>query len=98
MTLSETLISTLIRLFGSGWTMAEGGAATPRGAETERGSAQTLPDFSQVDVDQNLSISPTEAQAVPGLVEAFAQVDTNQRRCAKPGRIHSNTGGFGGRD
>lgn len=63
MKLSQTLIPTLILLSGSGWVMAQ------------EESTQTLPSFSQVDADRDGGISATEAQAVPGLVETFAQVD-----------------------
>ncbi|MGH8611405.1 MAG: EF-hand domain-containing protein [Gammaproteobacteria bacterium] len=65
MKLSKTLIPALILLVSSGWTMAE------------EESVETLPRFSQVDTDQNGGISKTEASQVPGLVEAFAQVDIN---------------------
>lgn len=65
MTLSKTLIPALILLSGSGGAMA---------AEE---SIETMPSFSQVDADQNGGISTTEAQAVHGLVEVFAQADFN---------------------
>lgn len=65
MTLVKTLIPAPILLFGWGWTMAE------------EESAETLPRFSQVDTDQDGGFSKTEAEAVPGLVEVFAQGDIN---------------------
>lgn len=40
-------------------------------------SIETMPSFSQVDADQNGGTSTTEAQAVHGLVEVFAQADFN---------------------
>lgn len=65
MTLTKTLIPALIVLTGSGWAMA---------ADE---SVETIPRFSQVDVDQDGGISKTEASQVPGLVEVFAQADIN---------------------
>jgi hypothetical protein len=59
------LISALILITGSGWALA---------AEE---STEPLPNFSEVDADQNGGISQTEASQVPGLVEAFAAVDVN---------------------
>jgi EF hand len=69
MIVSKTFIPALILLFGAGWAMAEEGM-------TEEGE-QRLPNFNQVDADRNGVISPGEASQVPGLVEAFAQVDLN---------------------
>ncbi|MGH8656167.1 MAG: hypothetical protein ACREYE_30065 [Gammaproteobacteria bacterium] len=65
MTLTKILIPALIVLTDSGWAVA---------ADE---SVETIPRFSQVDVDQDGGISKTEASQVPGLVEVFAQADIN---------------------
>lgn len=71
---NSTIIPTVLSLLlGSSWTMAGEHALDP---STEPGaSASSPPEFSELDADENGSISISEAGEVPVLVQQFTQID-----------------------
>lgn len=73
----------VVLVCSSGLAMAEeqmdpaNPSAIPQESTTPEGSATALPEFNELDADRNGGISPSEATALPPLIEAFPKADMN---------------------